>query len=75
MNTYLAIITTALVITQIIRLIQNTISMNMQNQMIKNQLTGIEDITQQDLDNQRNAYILLTEYLENKLKNEQNGAK
>lgn len=50
MNTYLAIITTVLVITQIIRLLQNTISLNGQNKLIKAQLDEIGEITDDDLD-------------------------
>lgn len=50
MNTYLAIITTVLVITQIIRLLQNTISLNRQNKLIKAQLDEIGQITDDDLD-------------------------
>lgn len=50
MNTYLSIITTVLVITQIIRLLQNTISLNRQNRLIKAQLDEIGEITDDDLD-------------------------
>ena len=50
MNTYLSIITTVLVITQIIRLLQNTISLNRQNKLIKAQLDEIGEITDDDLD-------------------------
>lgn len=49
MNTYLAIITTVLVITQIIRLLQNTISLNRQNKLIKAQLDELGEITDNDL--------------------------
>lgn len=49
MNTYLTIITTVLVITQIIRLLQNTISLSRQNKLIKAQLDEIGDITDDDL--------------------------
>ena len=49
MNTYLAIITTVLVVTQIIRLLQNTISLNRQNKLIKAQLDEIGEITDNDL--------------------------
>ena len=50
MNTYLAIITTVLVITQIIRLLQNTISLNRQNKLMKAQLNEIGEITDDDID-------------------------
>lgn len=66
MNTYLAIITTVLVITQIIRVIQNRIQLHRQNVLFQKQLGQIEDVTQEDLDRQRKAYRLIVEYLENK---------
>lgn len=49
MNTYLAIITTVLVVTQIIRLLQNTISLIRQNKLIKAQLDELGEITDNDL--------------------------
>lgn len=61
MNTYLAIITTVLVVTQIIRVIQNTLQLKRQNKLIKRQLSDINDITQEDLDNQRKVYRMLVE--------------
>lgn len=67
MNTYLAIITTALVVTQIIRLIQNTIQLYRQNVLFKKQLGQIEDVTQEDLDTQRKAYRLAVEYLKHRV--------
>lgn len=66
MNTYLAIITTVLVVTQIIRLIQNKVQLHRQNVMFKKQLGQIEDVTQEDFDIQRKAYRLIVEYLEAK---------
>ena len=69
MNTYLAIITTVLVVTQIIRLIQNAVQLHRQNVLFKKQLGQIEDVTQEDLDIQRKAYRLMVEYFEsNKIK-------
>lgn len=63
MDTYLAIITTALVATQIIRLIQNAVQLYRQNVLFKKQLGQIEDVTQEDLEVQRKAYRLMVEYL------------
>lgn len=62
MNTYLAIITTVLVITQIIRLIQNYISLCHD----KKRIDWIEDNypSEQDFETQRRAYQLIVEYLE-----------
>ena len=64
MNTYLAIITTVLVVTQIIRLIQNAVQLHRQNVLFRKQLGQIEDVTQEDLDMQRKAYRLIVDYLQ-----------
>ena len=68
MNTYLAIITTVLVITQIVRLIQNAVQLHRQNIMFKEQLGHLADCnpTEQDFENQRKAYRLIVDYLEEK---------
>ena len=63
--TYLTIITTILVITQIIRLIQNAINLHRQNQAIERDLSWIKDrdITQRDFDVQRECFYLLRDWL------------
>ena len=68
MNTYLAIITTVLVITQIVRLIQNAVQLHRQNVLFKKQLGHLADcnLTKQDFENQRKAYRLIVDYLEEK---------
>ena len=68
MNTYLAIITTILVVTQIIRLIQNAVQLHRQNILFKEQLGHLADCnpTEQDFENQRKAYRLIVDYLEEK---------
>ena len=68
MNIYLAIITTVLVVTQIIRLIQNTIQLRKQDILFKEQLGHLAECnpTEQDFENQRKAYRLIVEYLESK---------
>jgi hypothetical protein len=68
MNTYLAIITTVLVITQILRLIQNAVQLHRQNILFKEQLGHLADCnpTEQDFENQRKAYRLIVNYLEEK---------
>ena len=68
MNTYLAIITTVLVITQIVRLIQNAVQLHRQKIMFKEQLGHLADCnpTEQDFENQRKAYQLIVNYLEEK---------
>lgn len=65
--TYLTIITTALVITQIIRLIQNAIQLSKQNKLIKAQLKDVEDITNFDIQRQRKMHELVIAYLEQKI--------
>ncbi len=66
MNTYLAIITTLLVVTQIIRLVQNTIQLRKQDILFKKQLGQIQDVTPEDFDTQRKAYRLIVEHFEEK---------
>ena len=68
MNTYLAIITTVLVITQIVRLIQNAVQLHRQNVLFKEQLGQLADCnpTKQDFENQRKAYQMIVDYLEEK---------
>lgn len=66
MNTYLAIITTVLVVTQIIRLIQNAVQLHRQHILFKEQLGHLADCepTKEDFDIQRKAYRLIVEHLE-----------
>lgn len=66
MNIYLAIITTVLVLTQIIRLIQNTVQLRKQDVIFKKQLKDLADmeLTERDFETQRKAYRLVVEYLE-----------
>lgn len=60
---YLTIITTALVLTQIIRVTQNALQLHRQNRLFKAQLGQISDITEDDLQLQRDTYKLLHDYL------------
>lgn len=64
---YLTIITTVLVVTQIVRVVQNTINLKRQNLIIKRQLREIEDITQKDLETQKQANALIVAYLKDKV--------
>ncbi|MBQ0112438.1 MAG: hypothetical protein KBT03_04830 [Bacteroidales bacterium] len=68
MNTYLAIITTILVITQIIRVTQNAISLHRQNVLFEKQCEEVRDIEimKEDFEVQRKAYKLIVAYFENK---------
>ena len=69
MNTYLAIITTVLVVTQVVRLIQNAVQLHRQNVLFKKQLGQLANCepTEKDFDTQRKSYQLIVEYLEKKL--------
>jgi hypothetical protein len=69
MNIYLAIITTVLVVTQIIRVCQNHIQLRRQNVLFKKQLGQLADCepTKEDFENQRKANRLIVEYLGHKV--------
>ena len=69
MEIYLAIITTVLVLTQIVRLIQNAIQLHRQNKAFTKDLAWIKDndISQRDFDVQRDCFYLLRQYLEKEL--------
>lgn len=62
MNIYLAIITTVLVITQVIRVLQNRVQFKRQQILFEKQLGQIEEITQEDLDIQKQYYRLAVEW-------------
>lgn len=65
MNIYLTIITTVLVLTQIIRVTQNAINLHRQNKQIKRDIEWINDrdITKEDFDVQRECLYLLRDKL------------
>ena len=69
MNTYLAIITTVLVVTQIIRVAQNHIQLRRQRIVFEKQLKELADmeLTERDFETQRKAYRLMVEYLEHRV--------
>ena len=69
MNIYLAIITTVLVLTQIVRLIQNAIQLHRQEKAIARDLAWIKDrdISERDFDVQRDCFYLLRDYLEREM--------
>ena len=72
MEIYLAIITTVLVATQIIRLVQNAVQLHRQNVLFKKQLGSIKDVTDEDIDRQKKAYSLIIEYLEPRVQAKEN---
>lgn len=75
MNTYLVIITTVLVVTQLIRITQNQISLFKQRKKIDNTLAWIKDndVSERDFDVQRKVFYLLSDKLmkEQELEDEQ----
>lgn len=66
MNTYLAIITSVLVLTQIIRVTQNHIQLKRQKTIFEKQLGDLAniEIQKEDFEYQRRAYRLIVEKLE-----------
>lgn len=64
MNIYLVIITTVLVITQIIRIVQNTVNLHRQNEMLKRNIESLDDVTNEDIRTQKKVFRLLLERLE-----------
>ena len=66
MEIYLVIITTVLVVTQIIRLIQNAVQLHRQHILFKEQLGQLANCepTKEDFDTQRKAYRLIVEHSE-----------
>lgn len=63
MNTYLTIITTVLVLTQIIRITQNHIQLRRQYKLLKAELRQLSEVTQDDLDVQKDVMRMLHEEL------------
>ena len=66
MNIYLAVITTILVMTQVVRLVQNTINLKRQKQILDTQLEGLDEVTDDDLAIRRKADKMIVKYLESK---------
>jgi len=68
LNKYLAIITTVLVLTQIIRVAQNHIQLRRQKILFKKQVGELADmeIQKEDFEYQKKAYRLIVERLGNK---------
>ena len=70
MDKYLVIITTVLVITQVIRITQNTISLYRNNVLYKKQLGELADLQlkKDDFEYQKQAYRLIVERLQAEVK-------
>ena len=78
MTVYLTIITTLLVITQIIRVTQNAIQLRRQEREIRKTLDWFDrnDVSETDFDVQRKCFNMLHDWLEyqlQKIEEEQNG--
>ena len=69
MNVYLAIMTTVLVLTQVVRITQNAIQLRRQEKAIAKDLAWLKDrdISERDFDVQRDCYYLLRDYLEHEM--------
>ena len=63
MDKYLVVITTILVVTQVIRIIQNTLSLYKQNKLFEAEMGQISDITDSDLKRKMEVDKLLIELL------------
>ena len=65
MNTYLTIMVTVLVATQIIRITQNAIQLHMQNKQINKALPFLKDyyVTDNDLRIQKEVFVMLHDKL------------
>ncbi len=63
MNIYIAIIGTFLAVCEIIRVIQNYINLRHQNKVFESECGHLSDITEQDLQTQREAYRLIVQHL------------
>lgn len=66
MTTYLAIMITVLVVSQIIRCVQNAVQLHRQNIMFKKQLGDLAECepSKKDFEIQRKAYRLIVNYFE-----------
>lgn len=66
MNTYLTIMVTVLVLTQIIRVVQNAIQLRRQQKLFEAELYQLKnmDISEEDFNMQRRAYRLIVEHFE-----------
>lgn len=60
---YLIVMTTVLVATQILRVMQHTIQLVRQNKMIKKEIDRLGDVTDEDMAMHREFYKLGCEYL------------
>ena len=65
MLTYIAVVLTLILITQVIRVTQNGISLYRQNKAIDKELNRLGGVTDEDLETQKKAYRLIVSLFEN----------
>lgn len=70
MNIYLTIMVTILVCTQVIRIIQNAASLRKQNKLIRAEIERIGEVTDHDIEMQREAYRLIVKHFKDVNNNE-----
>ena len=63
MNTYIAIIGTFLAVCEIIRVVQNHINLRRQQIVFERECGHLSEVTEQDLQTQREAYRLIVQHL------------
>lgn len=63
MDTYLAIMVTVLAACEIVRIVQNHINLRRQRIVFEQSVGSLSDITEQDLQTQREAYRLIVKHL------------
>ena len=61
---YLQIVVTVLLLTQLVRVIQNGISLSRQNKVFKESCEQLGDVTKEDMEIQRKAYRLMVKHYE-----------
>lgn len=64
---YLVVITTILVVTQVIRVTQNFIQLSRQNKAIKRELDRVGKITDEDIIIQKRFFRIACEYLDERM--------
>ena len=64
---YLVVITTILVVTQVIRVTQNFIQLSRQNKAIKKEIDRVGKITDEDIMTQKRFFRIACEYLNEKM--------
>ena len=61
---YLQVVLTIILVTQLIRVIQNGVNLAHQSKVFKESCEQLGDVTKEDMENQRKAYRMMIEYYE-----------